>query len=152
MLWGLPRNVVLGTVHGLLQKSFHTLAKIGIVDLEQTVLKGSTARGIYIVANLIHPIGKCLKSSGVGGTLSTKESLLRETLEDLLCDIGIGLVQQFLDQFMGSCRIKNVVFDRNVFVVQLVNKSQGGDSLSIRPKTRFAELLSDSLILVRENM
>ena len=52
---------------------------------------------------------------------------------------------QFFNDFMGWCRVKDVVLDRNVFIIELVQEPKRRHVLRTRPITRFAELLGDFL-------
>ena len=51
---------------------------------------------------------------------------------------------------MRGCGIENVVFNWDVFIVELINEPQGCNGLSVGSKTSFAEFLSDGLELVRQ--
>src|SRR4051794_37533020 len=143
MLRGLSGNVVFCPVHSLDQKCLHSFADIGVVHLEQTVLKTTAARSINFIANLVHSVGECLKSSWIWGTLSTKESLLWEALGDLLGNVSIRFVQEFLNQLVGWCGIEDVLFNRNILIVELVDESERGDAFSIRAETELSELVGD---------
>lgn len=145
MLWGLSSNEVFGSVHGLDEKSLHTFANIGIVDFEKTVLKSSTACGVNFITDLVHTVGECLESSWIGCTLTAKKSTIRKTFRNLLCYIAICLVKQLLNEFMGRSGIKNVVFNWNILIIELIDESEWSDSLSIRSKSLFTEFLGNGL-------
>jgi hypothetical protein len=49
-----------------------------------------------------------------------------------------------------GCGIENVVFNWDVFIVELINEPQGCNGLSVGSKTSFAEFLSDGLVLFRQ--
>jgi hypothetical protein len=148
MLGSLARDVIFGSVHGFDEKGFHTLADIGVVHFEKTVLKCATAGCVHFVADLIHTIGEGLESSRVGWALASEKCFLWQTLGDLLCHIAIGLVHQLLDQFMRWSRIEDVMFNGYILIVKLVDESQWGDGFPIRAQTLFSELLADSLKFV----
>lgn len=93
MLRGLSSNEVFGSVHGFNEKCLHALANVCVIDFEKTVLESAAARGINLIADLVHAIGKGLKSSWIWGTLAAEKCTIWETLCNLLSNIAIGLVQ-----------------------------------------------------------
>jgi len=123
MLWSSSGDVVLGSVHCLDKQSFHSFSEIGVINLEQAVLERSAACCIHLVSNLVHAISKGLESPRIGRSLSAKKSFFGKTLCDLLSNISVCFVKQFLDEFMGCSGVKDVLLNRDILIIQLIDQS-----------------------------
>ena len=64
---------------------------------------------------------------------------------DLLGDVIVDLMHELLDHLMRWSRVKDVLLDRNILVVELLQKAKWRESLAVRLKTVLAEFLSDGL-------
>jgi hypothetical protein len=51
---------------------------------------------------------------------------------------------------MGRRGLEDVLLDRDIFVIKLVNESQRSDGLPVCSEARFSEFLRNSLLLVRK--
>ena len=142
---GLGRDEVLRTTHGLDQKSFNTLADISIFDLEETVLKSATAGSVHIDTNVGHTLAQGYQAARVRGCLLAQQSLLGQAGKDLLSNKRVGLVAQFFDQLVSGRRIKDVVLNRHIFIIKLVDQAKGLVVGGTVAKSGLTELLRDAV-------
>jgi hypothetical protein len=54
-------------------------------------------------------------------------------------------MHQFFNKLMCRRRVENVVLNGNVFIIELMKKSERGGVLRTRPKSCLAEFLGDDL-------
>jgi len=54
-------------------------------------------------------------------------------------------VRELLDELRGSCGIKDVLLDRNVLIIELLEKPERRDGFTASAETGLSELLRDGL-------
>ncbi|GKT84717.1 hypothetical protein Ct61P_02567 [Colletotrichum tofieldiae] len=145
LLGRLASDEVLGTLHRLEDECLHSLANVGVINLEKAVVQAAAAGGLDLVANRVHAVGEGLQASGVGWALSAEEGLLREGLGKALSNIGVGLVHELLDELSRGGRVKDVMLDGDVLIVKLLQKPERRNRLTTSAETSLGKLLGDSL-------
>ncbi|GJC81881.1 hypothetical protein ColLi_04718 [Colletotrichum liriopes] len=145
LLGRLASDEVLGTLHRLEDERLHSLANVGVINLEKAVVQAAAAGGLDLVANRVHAVGEGLQASGVGWALSAEEGLLREGLGKALSNIGVGLVHELLDELSRGGRVKDVMLDGDVLIIKLLQKPERRNRLTTSAETGLGKLLGDSL-------
>ena len=122
------------------------LAQVSVLELEKTLLQVPTRRGVNLIAQSRHALGKCLHSSRSRWGMRTEESLLRKRCRDFLCNERVGLVAELLNQLMCRSRNKDVVFNRDILIIQLVDQTQRRNILGTCAIASLTELECDILL------
>ena len=121
------------------------LAQIVVLDLAKTALQASTARHVQVKPESVHPINKSLEASAVGRSLAAKEGFLGESANDLAGHVVVGFVAEFLHQLADRRGVEDVVLDRHILVIELVQETKRGHARSTVSESRLAEFGGNGL-------
>lgn len=122
------------------------LANVNIPDLEQAVLQSPAAVCVNLITNTRHPVGKSLQAAWIWRRLTAKESLFWHRGKQFLSYESIRLVAEFLNQFMSRSRIKDVVLDGYVLIVELIKQAKWGNRLGAVSKPCLAKFVCKTLL------
>ena len=113
--------------------------------LNRLFCRAAAARAVHVVAERGHAIDRGLQAARVGRGLPRSRAFSGKTLREALGDVGVDLVHQLLDQLRTGGRVEDVVLDRDVLVIKLLEQAEGSNGLAAGTQASLTELLGDSL-------
>ena len=80
--------------------------------------------------------------------MSAEQCFLRKAFSETLRNVRIRLVHELFDQLHGRRRFENVVFDRDIFIINLVEQAKRCDGFTAGTQAGLPELLGNTLLSV----
>lgn len=75
--------------------------------------------------------------------MTPKECLLRKAFGKALRHVEVCLVTQFFNEFVSWGGVEDVMFDWDVFIIQLVEETKRRNTLGVGVESSLSELASD---------
>lgn len=129
----------------IVEFAWTNLANVNILHLTESALQSTAAGSIHAVTETVHSLHKQGQATRVGRGLATQECLFGHSTGELAGNEEVGLAAELFNEFMGWGSVEDVVLDRNILVIKLLQNAQGRNVGGPVTKACVAELVCDSL-------